>query len=232
MTIQVRIAIQKRELPKDYRRLFLHFIKTVLDREDNALFSRYYATGMTVRKPFTFWAMLPEAKFLPDKIQLEDGICTLFLSSDDTRLSFVLYNGFKKCSTLKIGQDNEASIQSVRLRQEKTVKSEELVINMLSPLVVRNHQKGQKDRYLLYHEDGFLETFRDNVASQLRAGEDVPEILPIKCKKVIVPAFGTNIPSSLGVFKLSGTVETLQKLYLIGLGSKNAAGFGKFEIIG
>lgn len=59
----------------------------------------------------------------------------------------------------------------------------------------------------------------------------MPIIEPIKCKKVIVKAYGTNIPASLGVFKLTGDIKVLNELYLTGIGAKNSAGFGKFEVL-
>ncbi len=232
MTIQIKLRLSGEEIPKDYRRLMLHFIKTVLESEDEKLFDEYYSKDSTIRKPFTFWANLGEAKFLENSILIQKKEITMYISSDNTKLSFLLYNGFKRASKLTVGENGFAIVQSVKLRDEKEIRDGEIIINMLSPLVVRKHLKGDKDRYLLFNEDGFDEWFKTCISSQLKSGQTLPEIVPIKCKKVIVQAYGTKIPSTLGIFKLSGDIEVLKKLYLIGMGSKNAAGFGKFEIIG
>ncbi len=231
MTIQIKISLGIGQLPLDYRRLILHFIKIILSSEDKEIYHKFYADGKNPRKPFTFWLVLPGAKFLDDKISLDKQEFTLNISSTDTKLLFILYNGFKKVNQFKISEHNIATVKSVKVKEVKPIKDSQVIIKMLSPLVIRKHLKGEQDRYMLYNEDSFDEYFKINVSSQLTAGQNAPQILPLKCKKVIVKAFGTNIPASLGVFKLSGEPEVLQKLFLIGLGSKNSAGFGKFEVI-
>ena len=68
---------------------------------------------------------------------------------------------------------------------------------------------------------------------QTRFGtEDVPTIESIKTKKVIVKAYGTTIPASLGIFKITGSTRQLNELYLDGCGGRSSSGFGKFEIVG
>ncbi len=232
MTIQVKVSLNQGIIPLDYRRLILHFLKAVLASQDEKLFEEYYSNNSTKRKPFTFWAKLPKAQFTQNEIIFENKEFSFFVSSNDTKLSFVLYNGLKTKKKFSIGEQNFAIVKHVGLKNEKQILEDEIIVNMLSPLVVRHHEKGKKDRYILYNEDGFFDVFKTNVLTQLSHHEKIPEIEPIKCKKVVVKAFGTNIPSTLGVFKLTGQPEVLQKLSLIGIGSKNSAGFGKFEVIG
>lgn len=225
MTVKIKINTKANVIPKDYRRLVLHFIKTALEKEDIELYQKYYAEGNTLKKPFTFWVSLPKCTFKDKDIVLEKNELTFYISTNETKLAFVLYNAFKKITLLTIGKENQSTKIYVSLVKDKEIKEEEIIINMLSPLVIRNHTKGQKDKYYIYGEDGFLDLFNIIVG-------DFVEITAVKYKKVIVQAYGTNIPSSLGVFKLKGDIKTLEKLYLTGLGSKTSAGFGKFNIIG
>ena len=44
--------------------------------------------------------------------------------------------------------------------------------------------------------------------------------------------FGRNTDASLGIFKLTGSCQLLNVLYLAGMGVRRSEGHGKFEIIG
>lgn len=233
MKIQIALKLEKSELPVDWRRTMLSFIKMILQSESHTIYDEFYQKGSIKMKPFTFWALFKNPKFKNDYIQLEEQEISLFISTTDTKLAFYLYNGMKKYkNSFDISKGNSMSILRVKLLEEKEILDNEIIINMLSPLVVRKHFENEKDRYFLYNEEGFFENFAQCVNAQIKNIDKIPEITPIKCKKVIVKAYGTNIPASLGVFKLSGDIDTLNKLYKMGVSSKNGAGFGKFEVIG
>ncbi len=232
MTIKINIKLLEEKIPIDYRRMILHLIKSVIEKEDKALFEQYYST--TKQKPFTFWAKLPKPIFTDNYIELEKPEFTFYISTNNTKLAFVLFNGFKSIQNKKIdiGNTNKLSIVCVRNVKDKQQIDNEIIINMLSPLVCRKHIKGEIDNYFLFNEDGFLKYLMINLSSKFYISDDNFKIEPIKCRKTVVKAYGTKIPSSLGVLKLSGDVNLLNDLYLLGLGSKTSAGFGKFEIIG
>ena len=232
MTIKVRFINESKWLPKDYRRMFLHIIKEVLSQEDEVLFQQYYDKNHVNKKPFTFWASLPKATFAKEDITLEEDQLTLYLSTIETKLAFVLYNGFKKSKQYSIGKNAILELDSVSVMKERPVQEDTILVNMLSPLVVRNHEKGRKDQYYIANEDGFFKQIKINVKNQLESHEEAPNIEVIKYKKVIVSSYGTNIPASLGILKLTGNIAVLEKLRVIGIGSKTAAGFGKFKVIG
>ncbi len=225
MTIKINVSLLEKNIPIDYRRLILHLIKSVIEKEDKSLFDKYYSD--TSKKPFTFWTKLIGAKFFENYISLEKNEITFCISTNNTKLAFVLYNGFKSIrkTSFEIGKTNKLFIENVKVIGEKEIVDNEIIINMLSPLVIRKHVKGEKDKYFLFNEDGFNEQF-------LYATENKIEIEAVKCRKVIVKAYGTNIPSTLGIFKVKGDINSLKNAYLCGLGSKTSAGFGKFDIIG
>lgn len=233
MKIQITLKLKKSELPLDWRRTMLSFIKMTLQSEAPTIYNEFYQKGSMKMKPFTFWALLKNPRFKNDCIELSEQEISLFISTIDTKLAFCLYNGMKKHeNSFDIGKGNSMSILRVKLLEEKEILDNEIIINMLSPLVVRKHFENEKDRYFLYNEEGFFENFSQCVNAQIKNINKIPEIVPIKCKKVIIKAYGTNIPASLGIFKLSGDIDTLNKLHKIGISSKNGAGFGKFEVIG
>lgn len=233
MKINISIMLEKNELPIDWRRTMLSLIKKTLQSEAPEVYDEFYKKGSTKMKPFTFWALFKNPSFKNNCIELSEQQLSLFISTNDTKLAFCLYNGFKKQKeSFNIFNGNSMNIIRVKLEQEKVIRDNEIIVNMLSPLVVRKHSETEKDRYFLWNEYEFLETVKQCVNAQLKNIDKVPEIIPIKCKKVIVKAYGTNIPASLGIFKLTGDIDILNKLYQTGIASKNGAGFGKFEVIG
>lgn len=232
MKINISLELEKSELPIDWRRTFLSFIKSILEKEAPEVFQEFYGVGSTAMKPFTFWTLLHGATFHAEHIGLEQKEISLFISTTDTKLAFYFYNGMKQFKSTYEMKKNSFRVKSVKLENEKLIDETEILVTMLSPLVVRQHFREEKDRYILHNEDGFSEVLHQSIATKLQNVELVPEVVPIKCKKVIVKAYGTRIPATLGVFKLVGDIATLNRLYQEGLGSKTSAGFGKFEVIG
>lgn len=109
---------------------------------------------------------------------------------------------------------------------------------MLSPLIVRRHDaENNKDTYYTCEMDGFQEALKENTAflidkMNLPVSAENFSIQTVKGRKVVVPVFGRNTDASLGVFKLTGSVQLLNVLLLAGLGARRSEGHGKFEVIG
>lgn len=158
MKLNLTIQLDKNELPIDWRRVMLAFIKSRLQKEAPDLYHEYYNKNSTMKKPFTFWTLLNKPKFNKNSIELENDQFQLFISTTNTQLAFYLYNAFKLFkSKFPLQNDNNMVATYVKLVDEVPIKSNEIVIQMLSPLVVREHIKGQKDKYVLFNEDGFTE---------------------------------------------------------------------------
>ena len=56
-------------------------------------------------------------------------------------------------------------------------------------------------------------------------------IIPIKGKKVVADIFGRKVDANIGIYKLTGSPELLNILYLSAMGSRRSEGHGKFEVI-
>lgn len=234
MVIKIKMKSDTFTIPLDWRRTVLSYIKSILQEEYVELYEEFYGKGQTKMKPFTFWAFFAGAKFKKDCIELEQKEFTLFFSTNNTKLAFYIYNGLqkRKGTSYPMGEKNWMMPLMIRIIEEKEVRDEEIIINMLSPLVIRYHEKDKNDRYILPQEEGFESTFLTCISKQVSMKEHDIKIETIKVKKVIVKAFGTNIPSSLGIFKLSGNIKAINELYENGMGARSSAGFGKFEVIG
>ena len=118
------------------------------------------------------------------------------------------------------------------------ITDNEIVIRMQSSLIVRRHNsEDNSDIYYTCETEGFGKALKENVEIFLeKMGLDVSaedfSIQLIKGKKVVVPVFGRNTDSSIGIFKLTGSCRLLNILYLAGMGARRSEGHGKFELIG
>ncbi len=237
MRLSLNIRFENNLIPLDYRRLFLSVQKHALETVNKERYLSLYGKGEHGIKPFTFYSYLPQAEFTDESIILSEPCCRLFISTSDYALGIDLYNGLLKMKkeVYPAGKSNSLKIEDISLLNGRTIFSDRVIIKMLSPLVVRKHEKGIKDRYFVFGEDGFDETFKQNILSEMKAfgleEHEVPELIKIDTKKVVVKSFGTRIPSTLGRFVLKGDKEVLNMLYQCGMGAKRSEGFGAIEII-
>ena len=233
MQLNIEMSLTSNVMNLDWRRTILSFIKSLLEKEWPEYFESSYGQGSTRMKKMNFWSSLPGPQFRKDSIILSEKRFRVYISSSDNKLLLHLNNSILKYGSQPylIGYGNTMVVKGARIVQTKPIESEEIIVKMISPLVVRRHNRDEKDRYFLPNEEGFEENVVYSM--QTRFGtEDVPTIEPIKTKKVIVKAYGTTIPASLGIFKITGSTKQLNELYLDGCGQRSSAGFGKFEIIG
>ena len=233
MQLNIEMSLASNVMNLDWRRTILSFIKNLLEKEWTEYFETSYGQGRNGMKKMNFWTCLPGVKFGEDRISLSEKRFRLYISSSDNNLLLHLNNAIMKYGSqpYPIGFGNTMVVKGTRIVQTKSIETEEIIVKMISPLVVRRHNRDKADRYFLPNEEGFQENIAYSM--QTRFGtEDVPTIESIKTKKVIVKAYGTTIPASLGIFKITGSTRQLNELYLDGCGGRSSSGFGKFEIVG
>lgn len=239
MKIIVRFQLKKPQLPIDYRRLMVSFLKASFTSNDLELFEQFYGKGTTVQKPFAFDVKLPKASFKKESILLNSNEIQLTIILEEKMLGIRIYNAMihMKQEDIKypMADRNYMKIKSVRTEEHKKILENEVTIQMLSPLVLRDHKKGEKDYYYQAGDSEFLNIAKQVIQAQISNLKNTSKSMdivlePIKTKKVIVKTFGINVPASLGSFKLSASAEIINLLYQIGIGSRRSEGFGVFEI--
>ncbi len=240
MKIIVRFELKKAQLPLDYRRLMVSFLKASFTSSEPELFKQFYEKGKTVQKPFAFDVKLPKASFEKESILLDSEEIQLTIILEEKVLGIRIYNaivGMKKEKVeYPVANGNSMKVKSVRIEEHRRIVENQVVIQMLSPLVFREHKKGEKDYYYQADDEEFINIAKEIIQAQVSnlkiTSKGIDIVLePIKTKKVIIKTFGINIPASLGIFKLSANEEIINILYQIGIGSRRSEGFGVFEII-
>lgn len=242
MRIRLEFTTEICECPNEYRRSIISFMKNALAGfQDGKKFQEYYHD--TCQKDFTWCTILPDAKFVRDKVILSDNHFTVIISTDDKKQTgFYLMAAFikQKGCRYPMGKDNRMTLRSVKqLRQEVIVEDKCRFISMPgSPIVVREHDKGKNtDQYYTIEDTEFNEKLMDCLRYQLKiAGFDENmtkniSIDTVNCKKIVVKHYGIYIDTTSGEFDIKAPAIILQHIYQNGLASRKSAGFGMLDIL-
>lgn len=152
MKIIIRAELSKNEIPLDYRRAFVSFIKSSLTDYNIKLYEYLYGENKTKQKKFSFNFIFNNPVFLKEKIHLGNNTITSIVSTNDFGLGIDLYNGFLNSmgKTYPLENNNHVVIKKIRIENHQIFNSNKVVIKFNSPLIVRNHSKDEKDVYYLY----------------------------------------------------------------------------------
>lgn len=251
----MRLAIILKSLteymPVDYRRVFVSILKNAFSSVGEDVYNELY--GRPKVKPFTFSVYLPGAKFEENRIWIgKDRLITLNFSTCFTNIGAMFYNGMiknKENGFKYKGSDDGVYFQlvSVILRTERKIESDKVWFKTLSPLVVRKHIGGekQKDEYLVLNRDN-LKMFEKqlNINMEPVFSEFMNKVYPLKISIVNDKAIKTipvkiandegkigYIKANLGKFILSGNPDALNFVYKVGLGARRSYGFGMLEVV-
>lgn len=236
--IKLTFELENTLLPKDMERLVVSFLKAAIEKEDKELFEKLFNKLENRTKSYCFSLYLPGARFRKDGIALGKNCFNVIFSDADAEQLLAFYNAFigMKFKSYPI-RGNGMKLTYVTIIRMKEIEESEIIIKMLSPLMVRQHDEGNnKDKYLIYSDEGFAENVKQNIIYQLKKmnvdlNVDSFSIEPIKCRKVVVPTFGKLQDATLGIFKLKGEAKLLNFLYNSGIGSRRSEGRGKWELI-
>lgn len=230
--------LENNKLPKEMDRLVLSFFKAAVQSYSTELFNALYDKSRSIMKTYTYSLNLPGAMFLSDNIVLNKNEFYIHFSDSDIQEFMHFFNAFQNFKFKKHPMyRNSMSLRSVSVYNVEPITDDEVVVRMKSPLIVRRHNKSDNsDTYFTCEDSQFENMLRDNVNIFLEklslpvdAGAFQADV--VKGRKIVVPVFGRNTDASLGIFKLRGSVELLNLLYMSGLGVRRSEGHGLFDVI-
>ncbi|WP_022819289.1 CRISPR-associated endoribonuclease Cas6 [Fusobacterium russii] len=239
MRLLIECSLENKEeisIPVDYRRKVLSFFKSVLEKNSLELKDKYYKENNL--KDFTYSCYLPIKEIKDKKIYLSSNTFKIFFSTSEYNIFFDFYNSFQK-SLLK--DFNFAgyilNINSLTLVKEKKITTEEVVFKIISPIIVRDHNKenGKNWFYSLNETEG-VEILKRNITSLLKDkfeknDIDELEITPINIKKVISYYYNFKMEGNKGLIKIKAKKEILDYLYKAGFSSNRSAGYGYVDVV-
>lgn len=237
MRLKLNLYLENENLPIQYRKSVISFIKLSLNEYDEKYYKKFYNEKDNIIKPYTFSVFFKSPEFKEDKIIIKDKRIELNISIADYETSIILYNAFNHQKNKKFSLNkNSWTLKNISMMMEKEISDEEITIKFMSPLVVRS-RVNRKDYYYSFNDNEFLDTLKMNIKEQLKI-TDIPKetvdkfkIETVSAKKVIVKFYEKKIETSTGIFKISGDKKLLEYLYKAGMGSKHSSGFGMFQII-
>ncbi len=238
MKIIIDFKLDKAELCQDYSPAFVSFMKNAISKYDMQLYENIYENRNKNEKNFCFAIRFHQPKFIDSKIVLQNEFVKMIIHIADMIEGIDFYNAIllQKGISYPFPNENSIIVENIWVENHKTITSNEILIKMLSPLIVRKHEEG-KDYYMSYEQDEFNKYFSKSVSVMLKntynleIGEDSVMIEPVKAKKTVVNTFRNKITANVGIFRLRGDLQILNLLYALGAGSRRSEGYGCFEVI-
>lgn len=240
--IKIECETQKENLPLEYRRKFISYLKSAFIDYDQDLFAELY--GGHANKPFCFSIyFLPEVVIAKAGIKLYSKRFLITFSTPDVMMGVhlvnVLMNRVNRWFTLG-DSENQLKILNLNKMPEYPISGNTVAFRILSPIVVRDHDKLKKrDWYYTFEDEEFEIIWKRNLKSELQntfkrnvdSDIDALQIKPIKLKKTVILSYGINIPVTIGTFVIEGEKYLLEYFYKAGMGSKRNLGFGCLDVI-
>ncbi|TCS77240.1 CRISPR-associated endoribonuclease Cas6 [Pectinatus cerevisiiphilus] len=237
MRMQLSFSLKKAQLPVDYRASCVSFMKNALCSYNKKFFELYYNNGAKI-KSFSFSLRLPKPEFKKNEILLAGDKIEFNWSALDERDALIFYNAFlgKKNKAFELGDNNAMMLNNLVILPEHKITQSQIVIKLLSPFVVRIHDKtNNTNRYVKCSDADFPEKAKEAVAAQISMLELNTALIKgfrienIQTKNCIVKTFHHTVDGTIGVLRLQGQPQLLDILYKAGIGANRSIGFGLFE---
>ena len=223
MRLRLDFELDVPQVPVDYRRSFISFLKHCLSDVDEKFYNQVY--GNTDKKDFTFSLYLNKLEKNDDIFELEDKNIIMNMSFLDEMKGYLFFAAISrqlhKKFTLK---NNNMKLVKVSKAKEISHFSECMLFRTMSPILLQYHlrEKPEDDHYFSYDENGFSEFFE--LMNKVK-------FIPVECKKTVTKHFGLDFQGTLGTFMLAGDPYYIEKLYRNGVGNRRGEGFGMIEAI-
>ncbi len=239
MKLVLEFATEKNKIPIEYRVAFMHFLKSCINNANGGkYYDNYYEESKS--KNFSFAIFFDNPKFREKEIELSSNRVKMLFTTSEELTGYIFYSSFleKKHKRIILPDENSMVLRSIIKIKDPVVKNNKAIIKMNSPLVIRNHNKEtNSDYYYSCSHRNFTEEALKVIINQLKRegfrGEylDGVQILPIKCRKVVIKHYDCFIEASVGIFILEGNPAVLNYLIQAGIGSRKSEGFGMMELL-
>jgi len=222
-------------IPLDYRKGFMSLIKESLKDSSSEEFKRVY--GKRAGRNIVFNCCFGKDMRIDKKrenIVLNSPTFLFELSSPDTKLIAMIYNGLRKNREYAIF-DSKIKLKDITPVNTLIRSKDRIRVRSVCPILVKS-SPDSGSRYLLPGEESFYGCL--NHFCKVRYEEFFSEefkgsveLLPLELKRVVVKHTGTYHTGFKGIFELSSSSKMLQFLYDAGIGIRTSQGFGMLELI-
>ena len=243
MRFKLDFSTDRPELPIEYRRFILSFIKNALSKSVNGdLLGKYYADTNT--KDFTWTLIVRKPHFTKERLKFEgSGFSVIFSTDDKAQTGMYLMLAFLNQKYKKYPTEEENFIvlkNIIQLNQYEIRDNAACFATMPgSSVIVREHNREtNKDTYYTCADEGYQEQFEKALQNQAgMAGFSEPDVRSIRVcsvegRKIVVKHYGVYIDASIAEFVIAAPHYLLQHFYLNGVCGRKSMGFGMIEYKG
>lgn len=243
MRFKLEFSTDKPELPIEYRKLILSFIKNALSKSVNGdLLGKYYKDTNT--KDFTWTLIVKQPHFTKEKLEFEGNRFSVIFSADDKKQTgMYLMMAFLNQKYRKYPTEEGNCIVLKNILQLPQYEIRDNVARFAtmpgSSIIVRDHDRvTNRDRYYTCIDEGYQEKFEQALRNQaLIAGfaEETVEkikVCSVTGRKIVVRHYDVFIDASIAEFVISAPHYVLQYFYLQGICGRKSSGFGMVEYRG
>ena len=195
-----------------------------------------YEFGERQYRLFTFSRLYGRYRIEKEHIIFKDHVSFEVRSTDNILLRIlqenILQNG--------IQYRNQKYYGVTAVIKDETIEEEEIRIRMLTPIVAyETDALTKKTNFFIPDQEEFYYSVQDNFIRKYSAYADCEvreeiEFFPLKVTdkdKCVTKYKGIYMTGWLGEYLLKGKRKYLDFLFQVGIGSKNAQGFGMFQVI-
>jgi len=222
MRFRLDFLTTKKELPIEYRKSVMSFIKKYTEQANESIYKEYYDSCK--KKNFSFAAHIPNLIINKDKILKEDFTFSILFTTSDIKLYYFFINAFQlaKYKPFKLENDNQMVLTHIQEINEPKIMQTVVVFKTKTPVCILKHEKGKTDVYYTSKDNAFLKILKEKYNI---------EFFDIKTKKVVVKHQGLTFETTSGIFMLKGNIKDLTKVYENGLGNRTGQGFGLLNLL-
>ncbi len=238
MKINLEFTLKNNIISMEYHSFIVSFFKKALESYDEQLYKDLYQEGNTKLKTFTFSVYFDSPQFCKEQIILGTNKIRVHITDYNLQNGLLLSNALMNMEKISFPiTNNEMKLSRIITERLNLLTEDNIIIQMSSPLIVRNHNKEtNQDNYYTYQDSEFKDTLKLNLKSMIEKlnysfSVDDFDIVPLKNKKTVVKLYHHSMNASLGIFQLKGNPELLDFLWKAGIGSHRSSGFGSFKIL-
>lgn len=238
----LEFVVDKNEMPTDYRRIIVSWLKLLLTRvNEGKYFDKYYHD--TVQKPYTFCVIFNNPTFKKDVIHFEGNrIKVLFSIMDEKMMSYIMNMAFLQMRNVdfRLPMGNSMKLIGVNRIKEPLITGDRAIFKTApgAAVLIREHDKEtNKDKFYTIEDNNYKDKMNEYLRNQcLMAGFTNDEASKVKVnniegKKVVIKNYNVFIDGVVGCFDISAPPHILQYFYTVGLGAKRSLGFSTVNLM-
>lgn len=237
MRLKITIDTRNKIIPYEYHGFLQGVIYHALAENEGTFFhDEGFKTDNKVYKMFVFSELIGKYKIFPEGIQFIDT-ASFYVSCISSDFMNQLYTSFYQKGYIQLGKQAFDIINLESVKDVEYSHNSEYIIKTLSPITAYKTDNKGFTTYFHPKSEDFENSIKRNLEKKFITLFDHNEnqyfeILDlIKFKEVKVKFKKSIYVAYICTMKIKASDDYLKLLLHVGLGSKNAAGFGMIEIV-